>query len=123
MQKELQVKKDYSAVGEHISHEMAADFIKAHAEAYPEEPRGFGMGKTILQEILDQPGCVGMRFYNGINEKGQKTLVYIGIDESGNDIVKRTMVQQDGSVITSNGLVSDRNDNAGGGWLAWLLGM
>ena len=28
MQKELLVKKDYSAVGEEISHELAADFVQ-----------------------------------------------------------------------------------------------
>jgi hypothetical protein len=122
MQKELQVKKDYAAVGEQISHEMAADFITAYGEAYPGDVRYFGMGKTILEQILAQPGCVGMRFYNGINEKGQKTLVYVGIDESGNDIVKRVMVQDDGAVIVSEGVVSDRNDN-GFSWLGWLFGM
>ena len=45
----------------------------------------------------------GMRFYNGINEKGQKTLVYVGIDADGKDIVKRIVVQDDGVLVTSNG--------------------
>ena len=110
MQKELQLKKDYAAVGEQISLDMAADFIKAFKEAHPNEVAGFGMGKVILEQILSQPGCVGMRFYNGINEKGQKTLVYIGVDAAGNDIVKRVMVQPDGTVVSSDGLSGDRND-------------
>ncbi len=36
------------------------------------------MGKEILTKILEQPGCAGIRFYNGINEKGEKTLVTLG---------------------------------------------
>ncbi|HMH20687.1 MAG TPA: hypothetical protein VK563_02870 [Puia sp.] len=121
MQKELLAKKDYSAVGEEISHEMAADFIKSYANAYPDEVKHFGMGKIILEKMLAQPGCVGMRFYNGINEKGEKTLVYVGIDEAGNDIVKRTMVDEEGNVAITNGLISDRND---GEWslFGWIFG-
>ncbi len=123
MQKELQEKKDYSAVGEQISLEMAADFIKTYKEAHPNEVTGFAMGKTILEEILAQPGCVGMRFYNGINEKGQRTLVYIGIDAAGNDIVKRVMVQPDGAVITSQGIAGDRNDTIYTEIIKWVFGV
>ena len=62
-QKELIAKKDYAAVGEAISHELAADFIKAYEEAYPGENRGYHLGRNIIDQILAQPGCVGMRFY------------------------------------------------------------
>jgi hypothetical protein len=111
MQKELLVKKDYAGVGEEISHEMAADFIRTYTEAYPNDILAFHMGKTILERILAQPGCAGIRFYNGINEKGQKTLVYIGIDAEGKDIIKRTVVHEDGSISTINGVAADRNGN------------
>jgi len=30
-----------------------------------------------------------MRFYNAINEQGQKTLVYVGVDASGKDILEK----------------------------------
>jgi hypothetical protein len=114
MQKELLTKKDYAAIGEEISHELAFDFIKSYAEAYPTDISAFYMGRNILEQILAQPGCTGIRFYNGINEKGQKTLVYIGIDDAGNDIIKRTVVQTDGSVVAMNGIVADRNANGTG---------
>ncbi len=123
MQKELTTKKDYSKVGEEISHETAAEFIMSYGKTYPTDLKWFCMGKDILTQILNQPGCAGMRFYNGINEKGQKTLVYVGIDADGKDIIKRTVVQADGQVATINGLTADRN---GGGldtsiW-EWLFG-
>jgi len=122
MQKELQVKKDYSAVGEDIGPELGASFIKAYGEAHPDEVKYFGVGRTILEQTLAQPGCAGIRLYNALNEKGQKTLVCVGIDEAGNDIVKRVMVEEDGEVTQINGVVSDRQDS-GWSWLGWLIGM
>jgi hypothetical protein len=121
MQKELTTKKDYSKVGEEISHETAADFILSYDKAYPTDLKWFCMGKDILTQILDQPGCAGIRFYNGINEKGQKTLVYIGIDAEGKDIIKRVVVQADGEVATIKGIAADRNPG-GFDLIEWIFG-
>lgn len=53
----------------------------------PGEVIGVFMGKEKIEKILEQPGCVGMRFYFAINEKGEKTLVLVGTDANQNDIV------------------------------------
>lgn len=111
LQKELIAKKDYAAIGEEISHEMAADFITNFDRECPTETKAFTMGKNILMQILSQPGCAGMRFYNGINENGQKTLVYVGIDAEGKDLVKKTVVLEDGSLTTVRATIADRNNN------------
>lgn len=108
MQKELTTKKDYAAVGEEISHELAADFIKAYEKAYPGEKRGYHLGRNIIDQILAQPGCVGMRFYYGLNEDGRKTLVYVGTDAYGKDLVKRTVVMSNGDLSTADGIMADR---------------
>lgn len=111
LQKELITKKDYAAIGEEISHEMAIEFIRNFDRECPGETKAFTMGKNILLEILSQPGCAGMRFYNGINEHGQKTLVYVGVDAEGKDLVKKTVVLEDGSLATVRATVADRNNN------------
>ena len=111
VQKELLTKKDYTAIGEEISHELAGEFIRTFDREFPNENKFFTMGKTILEQVLNQPGCAGMRFYNGINEKGQKTLVYVGIDAEGKDLVKRTIVQENGAIVVAKGLTVDRNNN------------
>jgi hypothetical protein len=111
LQKELLTKKDYAAIGEEISHDTAKEFIKAFDREFPTENKFFTMGKNILEQVLSQPGCVGMRFYNGINEKGQKTLVYVGVDAEGKDLIERTVVQEDGGIATVKGLIVDRNNN------------
>jgi hypothetical protein len=125
MQKELLTKKDYAKVGEEISHELAADFITAFDKTYPSDIKWFSMGRNILEQILAQPGCAGIRFYNGINEKGQKTLVYVGMDTEGRDIVKKVVVEEDGSLVKVNATVADRNDNGGptlGDIWTWIIG-
>lgn len=48
---------------------------------------GLYYGKEIIEKILEQPGCVGMRFYFAINQKSEKTLVLVGTDANQNDIV------------------------------------
>jgi len=108
MQKELTTKKDYAAVGEEISHELAADFIKSYQETHVGENRGYQIGRNIIDQILTQPGCVGMRFYYGLNEDGIKTLVYVGIDADGKDIVKRTVITSNGDLTIADGIFADR---------------
>jgi hypothetical protein len=107
-QKELITKTDYAAVGEEISHELAADFTAAFEKAYPRENKGFTLGRNIIDRILAQPGCVGLRFYNALNEAGERTFVYVGIGADGKDIVKRTVVMQNGAMTESDAIIGDR---------------
>jgi hypothetical protein len=109
LQKELITKKDHAAVGEVISHELAADFIKGFEEtARHGEIRGYQIGRNIIDQILAQPGCVGMHFYYGLNEDGMKTLVYVGIDADGKDLVKRTVITANGDLSIADGIMADR---------------
>ena len=121
-QKELLTpKKEIANIGEEISHELAADFVNSFGQAHPTEMKWFAMGKNILQQILAQPGCEGIRFYNGINEKGQKTLVYVGIDAEGKDIINRVVVEETGMISTVPAIIADRN--SGSSWLDWIFGV
>ncbi len=43
-------------------------------------------GREVLQQLLDQPGCMGIRIYYAHDEKGQKQLVLIGANEEGDDM-------------------------------------
>ena len=115
MQKELLTKKDVASIGEEISHDMAADFVNAYREANPNDAPGYTIGRTIIDQILAQPGCVGMRFYNALNENGQKTLVYVAVDASGNDMMKKVVVEEGGKLSTVPAIVGDRTI-----WPDWL---
>lgn len=52
-------------------------------------------GKTKIQAILNQEGCVGMRIYYALSDTGEKQLVITGVDSSGNDMY--------------NGILADRS--------------
>jgi len=107
MQKELITKKDYAAVGKEISHEKANEWIKTYEKSFPDSPKGYALGRNIIEKILAQPGCVGIRFHYGVNDEGQKTLVYIGMDENGNDLLKHTIVTENGVMASENAITAD----------------
>ena len=64
----------------------AAIMTKAFRDANPGKIIANFVGKDAIQAILDQPGCVGIRFYNAVNAAGQNTLVLVGADAAENDM-------------------------------------
>ncbi|MBD3290379.1 hypothetical protein GF337_16365 [candidate division KSB1 bacterium] len=55
-----------------------------HAEANAK--KGGFFGKATLSRILDQDGCVGIRFYYGAESDGTPVMVLIGVDSEENDM-------------------------------------
>lgn len=110
MQTEL-LQKDLKTVGEAISHQLGAQMVKDYQVANPNDTKAYFIGRNIIDQILAQPGCVGIRFYNAYNEKGDKTLVYIGVDEAGKSIVKYTVVDNEGKIVSCDATVGDRTNN------------
>lgn len=52
------------------------------------------VGKNLITSILNQSGCVGIRFYYAINGTGEKQLVAVGVDSNGDDIVQGLILDQ-----------------------------
>jgi ABC-type dipeptide/oligopeptide/nickel transport system permease subunit len=44
-------------------------------------------GKNIVDKILAQPGCVGVRMYYGKHTNGKPGMIIMGVDKNGKDIV------------------------------------
>src|SRR6185369_15815629 len=78
MQTEL-LQKDLKTVGEEISYQLGAQMVKDYQVANPNDVKSYYIGRNIIDQILAQPGVVGLRFYNAYNEEGKKTLVYVGV--------------------------------------------
>ena len=53
----------------------------------PGETIAHFIGKNKLLELLEQENCVGVRIYYGLDENGEKNLVFVGADENENDLV------------------------------------
>jgi len=104
-------KRAIAQVGEAIPHELGAQMIRDYQAANPTDVKSYQMGRNIIDQILAQPGCAGMRFYNAYNEIGEKTLVYTGVDEFGKAIVEYTIVTNEGDFDTQKAIVADRINN------------
>jgi len=62
---------------------MTAAFRAANPTAIKAEY----FGKKIINLILEQEECVGIRVYNGLDASGVQSNVLVGVDSDGNDIV------------------------------------
>jgi hypothetical protein len=105
-------------VGEEIGLELGAQFISAYRKANPSDVTSYYVGRNILEQVMAQPGCVGIRFYNAYNEAGEKTLVYVGVTAEGTDMLNVTAVNANGQLDVQKGIVADRI-RIGGGERGW----
>ena len=100
--------KNCALIGEEISHELGAQMIKDYQVANPTDVHVYTIGRNIIDQILAQPGCVAIKFYNAYDEMGEKTLVYVGLDENGKALLQYTSVNSIGELISEKGIVADR---------------
>ena len=103
----LQVTRTLSEIGENIGLEEGVQIVNAFREANPEAVPGYFIGRNILDQILNQPGCVGIRYRKCLSE-GKEHLVYTGVNDEGGDILSYTAVAPSGELVTENGIVADR---------------
>jgi hypothetical protein len=115
MTNQLLALKKVAAIGEEIGLELGTQFIKDYQIANPTDAQYYVIGRNIIDEILAQPGCVGLRFYNAFNEIGEKTLVYVGLNEEGKAIVEYTCINNEGQLESHKGIVADRTERGGRG--------
>lgn len=50
--------------------------------------------RAELDQLLAQPGCVGLRFYYGRKTDGQDTVILVGVDEKGDDMVQGVLMEE-----------------------------
>lgn len=111
---QTQIQTPIAQIGEHVGIELGTKLVKDYFDAYPEQAYGHIIGRAIMDKILAQPGCEGIVVYPALNESGQKTLVYAGIDAKGKAIIQIPIVQTDGVIRYEDGVVGDRSIPSGG---------
>jgi hypothetical protein len=78
-----------------ISIEEAAHLTKAfRITASDDAVLAHYFGKKAIAQTLEQSGCVGIRLYYGKHNDGSPTLVVIGVDKRGNDMVTGITLQR-----------------------------
>ena len=63
-QNELLETKTLAEVGENIGLAEGIQLVKAFKDAYPVATQGYYIGRDIIDQILSQPGCVGITSVN-----------------------------------------------------------
>jgi hypothetical protein len=71
-----------------------AAYTRRFREAHPDAIRAHMFNRDILDSILMDPRCVKVRFYNGRTEEGAATLVIVGVDAEGHDLLDAPLGQQ-----------------------------
>ena len=107
-QHELLETKTLAEVGEDIGLAEGIQLVKAFTEANPDATKGYYIGSTILEQIMAQPGCVGINFRKCLTETNQEHLVYTGVDADGKDILQFTVVTLTGDIEKQDAIVADK---------------
>ncbi len=65
----------------------AATMTAEYRRKNPSSTKAHFFGREIINEILEQEGCQGIRIYYGQDEDGNKQLVLVGADSDENDML------------------------------------
>lgn len=73
--------------GEIVTLSEAAEWTANYRETIPAGGiKGHFFGKDLLNEILDQSECMGIRIYYGMEDDGTKNLVLVGAKADEDDM-------------------------------------
>ena len=100
-------KRNLAEIGEEIGLQEGIQLVNAFREANPDATPGYYIGRNILDQVLNQPGCVGIRFRKCLTEN-EEHLVYTGVDADGKDILSFSVVTNTGDLEQHDGIVADR---------------
>lgn len=102
--------KNLASVGEDIGLAEGDRLIQAFKNKYPSATQGYYIGRNIIEQILEQPHCVGINFRKCLTDLNEEHLVYTGVDSEGKDILEYTVVSSSGRIEKKNGIVADKID-------------
>jgi hypothetical protein len=109
---EVEVK--VASIGEAVGLQLGTKMVKDFFDAYPEHAQSYVIGKDIINAILAQPHCQGIILCPALDELGNKTMVYAGVDQYGKPITSYPVVTPYGTIKEEEGIVADRVRTGGG---------
>lgn len=71
-----------------ISLDEAASMTKLYQKQHPGGMWAGFFGAYVYNNLLAQPGCIGIRMYSGLKEDKQECYVLVGVDKAGSDMTK-----------------------------------
>lgn len=100
--------KNLAEIGENIGLSEGIELVQNFREANPDATPGYYIGRNIIDQILNQPGCVGISFKKCLSENNEEHLVYTGVDAYGKDILEYSVVTNTGDIVKNEAIVADR---------------
>ena len=100
--------KSLSEVGENIGLSEGIALVNAFKNANPTATQGYYIGRNIIEQILAQPGCVGINFRKCLTNENQEHLVYTAVDAEGKDILEYSVVNTTGDIVKQDAIVADK---------------
>lgn len=73
--------------GKEITLSEGAALTATYRDINPNETKGHFIGKDLLNRMLGQTDCMGIRIYHGIDSNGDRQLVIVGADSNEDDIL------------------------------------
>ncbi len=100
--------KNLTEVGENIGLTEGIELVNAFKAANPTATPGYYIGRNILEQIMAQPGCVGINFRKCLTNINEEHLVYTAVDADGKDILTYSVVTNTGDIVKQDAIVADR---------------
>ena len=66
--------------------ETAASWTANYRKLNPNGIKAHFFGTNIIKDILAQEGCVGIRCYYALDERGVQQMIMVGADKDENDL-------------------------------------
>jgi len=100
--------KKTASIGENIGLAEGIELVQNFRQANPNATPGYYIGRNIIDQILNQPGCIGINFRKCLSENNEEHLVYTGVDAEGKDILEFSVVTNTGDLVKNEGIVADK---------------
>jgi hypothetical protein len=124
--KVIEQQKSYTAdSGKDIGYEAGAKMVKRHFDENPDDVIAQFTGRNHFEKILSQSECVGIRTFYGLNELGIKTLIFVGVDKDGRNIIeleysdKKNHLKHKAVIINGGTICPPNCDNGSSGSISW----
>lgn len=107
-EKVCELKKAYTPeTGEDIGYEKGAKMVKNYFDQNNDnEILSSFIGRNIIEDILAQPGVVGITMLSGLNELGQPKPVLVGVDSEGDYVLNVTTIGNKGEIVRQRGVIT-----------------
>jgi hypothetical protein len=80
--------------GEAITLQEASVLTENYRTNHPGAPLAHFIGKDLLEQILAQRDCMGIRVYYGEEDNGTPSLVFVGANDQENDQINGTIADK-----------------------------